>query len=65
VVINIGTAAIASTVGARTLGSPIIVGLNGNNVAYVLQGAVLLALLASTVDLGFDRLARRLAAPGG
>jgi osmoprotectant transport system permease protein len=58
--INIGTAAIASTVGARTLGSPIIVGLTGFNTAYVLQGAIVLAALAITTDLAFDALARRL-----
>lgn len=57
VVINIGTAAIASTVGAKTLGSPIIVGLSGFNTAYVLQGAVLVGMLAVVVDLGFERLA--------
>ena len=56
VVIGIGTAAIASTVGARTLGLPIIVGLNGSNTAYVLQGATLVALLAVTLDQGFDAL---------
>ena len=56
VVIGIGTAAIASTVGARTLGLPIIVGLNGSNIAYVLQGATLVALLAVTLDQGFDAL---------
>ena len=60
VIINIGTAAIASTVGAKTLGSPIIVGLSGFNTAYVLQGAVVLALLAVTVDLAFDFIAQRL-----
>jgi osmoprotectant transport system permease protein len=53
--INIGTAAIASTVGAKTLGSPIIVGLAGFNTAYVLQGAAVVALLAVVVDLGFER----------
>jgi osmoprotectant transport system permease protein len=61
VVINIGTASIASTVGARTLGSPIILGLSASNVAYVLQGAVLLGLLAITLDLAFERLAAHLA----
>ena len=61
VIINIGTAAIASTVGAKTLGSPIIVGLSGFNTAYVLQGAVLVALLAVTVDMLFEKLARRIA----
>ncbi|MEO6031521.1 MAG: ABC transporter permease [Burkholderiaceae bacterium] len=60
VMINIGTAAIASTVGARTLGSPIIIGLSGFNTAYVLQGALVLAALAIVVDMGFDRLDRRL-----
>ena len=59
VVINIGTAAIASTVGAKTLGSPIIIGLSGFNTAYVLQGAVLVGLLAVVVDLGFERLMPR------
>ena len=56
VIINIGTAAIASTVGAKTLGSPIIVGLGGFNTAYVLQGAMLVGLLALVVDLAFERL---------
>jgi osmoprotectant transport system permease protein len=58
VIINIGTAAVASTVGARTLGSPIIVGLSGFNTAYVIQGALLVALLAIVVDLAFERAAR-------
>jgi osmoprotectant transport system permease protein len=59
VIINIGTAAIASTVGAKTLGSPIIVGLSGFNTAYVLQGAVLVGLLAVVTDMAFERLSRR------
>ncbi|TDP74783.1 ABC transporter permease [Roseateles toxinivorans] len=59
VVINIGTAAIASTVGAKTLGSPIIIGLSGFNTAYVIQGALLVGLLAITVDLMFERLLQR------
>jgi osmoprotectant transport system permease protein len=57
VIINLGTAAIASTVGAKTLGTPIIVGLNGANTAYVLQGAILVGLLAILADLAFERLA--------
>ena len=60
VVINVGTAAIASTVGAETLGSPIIVGLNGFNTAYVLQGALVVGALAVVIDLAFERLTRRL-----
>ena len=63
VIINIGTATIASTVGAKTLGSPIIVGLSGFNTAYVLQGAMLVALLAVTADMLFEKLARRVAWP--
>lgn len=63
VIINIGTAAVASTVGARTLGSPIIVGLSGFNTAYVIQGALLVALLAIVVDLAFERAGARGAAP--
>ena len=57
-IINIGTAAIASTVGANSLGSPIIIGLSGFNTAYVIQGAVLVALLALVVDRLFERLQR-------
>ena len=56
VIINIGTATIASTVGANTLGTPIIIGLSGFNTAYILQGAVLVALAAIVVDRGFERL---------
>lgn len=59
VIINIGTAALASTVGARSLGTPIIVGLAGFNTAYIVQGAVVVGLLAIVVDLGFDRLLGR------
>ncbi len=61
VTINIGTAAIASTVGAVSLGSPIIIGLNGSNTAYVLQGALLVAGLAIVVDLGFSVVAAKVA----
>ena len=64
VVVNIGTAAIASTVGAKTLGLPIIVGLSGFNTAYVLQGAMMVGLLAIAADLAFDRLAFVLQANG-
>ena len=59
VIINIGTAAIASTVGAKTLGSPIIVGLSGFNTAYVIQGALLVGLLAAVTDMAFESIAQR------
>lgn len=59
VIINIGTATIASTVGAKTLGSPIIVGLAGFNTAYVIQGALVVGLFAVATDMLFARLAPR------
>lgn len=62
VIINIGTAAIASTVGTKTLGSPIIIGLSGFNTAYVIQGAVVVALLAIIIDMLFERWVRHLTA---
>ena len=40
VVIAIGTATIGSTVGAVTLGTPIIDGLVGDKLPYVIEGAV-------------------------
>ncbi|WP_010254268.1 ABC transporter permease [Pantoea agglomerans] len=58
VIINIGNAAIASTVGAKSLGSPVIIGLSGFNTAYVIQGALLVALLAIVSDRLFERLQR-------
>lgn len=58
VIINVGTAALASTVGAKSLGTPIIVGLAGFNTAYIIQGAVVVGLLAVVIDLGFERLLR-------
>ena len=61
VIINIGTATIGSTVGAQSLGTPIIAGLVGNNIAYVIQGAILVGLLAILSDLAFERLERRFA----
>lgn len=58
VMINIGTAAIASTVGAESLGSPVIIGLSGFNTAYVIQGALLVALLALVCDRLLERVQR-------
>lgn len=57
-IVNMGTATIASTVGANTLGTPIVIGLSGFNTAYVIQGALLVALAAIIVDRGFERLTR-------
>ena len=60
VIINIGTAAIGSTVGALTLGSPIIEGLSGSNTAYVIEGAVVVGLLAIATDQLFAVIDERL-----
>lgn len=54
--INIGTATISATVGAKSLGTPIIAGLVNQNVAYVIQGSLLVALLALLFDRLFDLL---------
>jgi len=64
VIVNTGTATIASTAGVKTLGLPIIVGLAGGNIAYVVQGAILVGLLAVVLDFGFDRLEFLLQAGG-
>ncbi len=45
-VIGFGTATIGSTVAAKTLGEVIIAGLQSNNLAFILQGAILVAALA-------------------
>jgi osmoprotectant transport system permease protein len=66
VIINIGTAAIGSTVGAVTLGTPIIDGLVTDKLPYVLQGAIVVGLFAILADMAFERVDRRLRrrAPG-
>ncbi len=58
VTINIATAAIGSTIGARTLGDPVIAGLVNGNTAYVLQGAILIGLLALATDSLFEAFER-------
>ena len=56
VVINIGTATIGATIGAGGLGVPIIAGLNSDNTAFILQGAVLSGLFAILADAGMGGL---------
>jgi osmoprotectant transport system permease protein len=63
VIIAVGTATIGSTIGALSLGSPIVEGLAAENTAYVIQGAVVVALFAILVDRAFESLERRLAIP--
>lgn len=53
---TIGTATVAPIIGAGGLGVPIIAGLSTGNVAYVLQGAVPVALLALVTDYALGRL---------
>jgi osmoprotectant transport system permease protein len=65
VTIAIGTATIGSTVGALTLGTPIFDGLVSNNLPFVLEGAVLVALFAILTDLLMASLERRLAPAAG
>jgi osmoprotectant transport system permease protein len=60
VTIAIGTATIGSTVGALTLGTPIFDGLVANNLPFVIEGAILVALFAILTDLLFAGLDRRL-----
>jgi osmoprotectant transport system permease protein len=60
VIINIGTATIGSTVGAVTLGTPIINGLVSEKLPYVLQGAAVVGLFAILTDMVFERLDQHL-----
>ncbi len=57
-VINIGTATLAALIGAGGLGEPILSGLNLNDNATILEGAIPAALLALLVQGGFDLLDR-------
>jgi osmoprotectant transport system permease protein len=54
VVISLATATIGSTVAARTLGEVIIAGISAYNVAFLLQGGVVVAVLAVLI---YDGLA--------
>lgn len=60
VVINIGTATIGAVVGAGGLGTPIISGLVRENPAFVLEGALIAALLAFLFDQYLGRAERGL-----
>lgn len=57
-IINIGTATIGSTVGAKGLGEVIIAGLQTGNSAFVLQGAIVVALMAISFDLTIRAMER-------
>jgi osmoprotectant transport system permease protein len=61
VIISLGTATIGSTVAAKGLGEVIIAGLQSNNIAFVLQGGLVVALLAVLIHDGLG-MAERMAA---
>ncbi|MDQ6765387.1 MAG: ABC transporter permease subunit [Verrucomicrobiota bacterium] len=63
-VINIGTATLAALIGAGGLGEPIISGLNLNDNATILEGAIPAAVLALLVQWSFDLLDRFLIPKG-
>ena len=58
VVISLATATIGSTVAAKTLGEVIIAGLLSNNLAFVLQGGLIVAVLAVLIYDAFSALER-------
>jgi osmoprotectant transport system permease protein len=59
-VINVGTAAIGSTVGAKGLGEVIIAGLLSNNDAFILQGGLVTGLMAILLYDAMAAVERRL-----
>lgn len=63
-VISIGTATIGSTVAAKGFGEVIIAGLLTDNLAFVLQGGMMVALMAMALDALLRRLEHRLTPPG-
>lgn len=64
-VISLGTATIGSTVAARTLGEVIIAGLLSANTAFVLQGGLVVGIIAVLLHQGFHALERRASARTG
>ena len=65
VVISLATATIGSTVAAKTLGEVIIAGLLSNNIAFVLQGGLIVAVLAVLIYDALSALERRVARRAG
>lgn len=58
-VISLGTATIGSTVAARTLGEVIIAGLLSSNTAFVVQGGLVVGVLAVLIHHGFQAMEHR------
>lgn len=61
VVIGLATATIGSTVAARTLGEVIIAGLLSNNLAFIVQGGLIVAVLAVLLYDALSAVERMLA----
>lgn len=64
-VISLGTATIGSTVAARTLGEVMIAGLLSSNTAFVVQGGLIVGVLAVLIDSAFRGIERRAAQAAG
>jgi osmoprotectant transport system permease protein len=62
VVISLATATIGSTVAAKTLGEVIIAGLQTNNLAFVVQGGLIVGALAMLIYDALSALEQRMAA---
>lgn len=65
VVISLATATIGSTVAAKTLGEVIIAGLLSNNLAFVLQGGLIVGILAVLIYDGLSAIENILAKRSG
>jgi len=65
VVISVATATIGSTVAASTLGEVIIAGLLSNNIAFVLQGGLVVGVIAVLIYDALSALERMLMARTG
>lgn len=64
-IISLATATIGSTVAAKTLGEVIMAGLMANNTAFVLQGGLIVGLLAILINDAFRMAERRAARKAG
>ncbi|SCX21703.1 ABC transporter permease [Agrobacterium rosae] len=64
-VISLSTATIGSTVAARTLGEVIIAGLQSNNLAFILQGGLIVGALAVLIHSGLSILELKAARQAG
>ncbi|SCX06518.1 putative osmoprotectant uptake system permease protein YehW [Agrobacterium sp. DSM 25558] len=64
-VISLSTATIGSTVAARTLGEVIIAGLQSNNLAFILQGGLIVGALAVLIHSGLSILELKAARRAG